>query len=114
MHPPAVEASGLWPTITVRSYFRIFNVTNPVLAEQVSRMRDGLRLAGIRDHADEDADLGVPSDDVLHTNYESPTPIIVPGARTIHTLELAALVNSASRWYWTLTPGEGRSPAQSD
>ena len=88
----AVEASGLWPTITVRSYFRIFNVTNPVLVEQVSRMRDGLRLAGIRDHADEDADLGVPPDDVLHTNYEAPTPTTVPGARTIRTPDLAALV----------------------
>ncbi len=88
----AVEASGLWPTITVRSYFRIFNVTNPVLVEQVSRMREGLRLAGVRDHADEDADLGVPPDDVLHTNYVAPTPITVPGARTIHTLDLAALV----------------------
>ena len=34
-------------------------------------MRDGLRLAGIRDHADEDADFGVASDDVLHTDYEA-------------------------------------------
>jgi adenylate cyclase len=88
----AAEASGLWSTISVRSYFRIFNVSNSVLVEQVSRMRDGLRLAGIRDHADEDADLGVPPDHVLHTNYEAPTPITVPGARTIHTFDLAALV----------------------
>lgn len=91
-HLSAVEASGLWPTITVRSYYRISNVANPVFVEQISRVRDGLRLAGIRDHADEDADLGVPPDDVLHSNYEAPTPTTVPGARTIRTPDLAALV----------------------
>ena len=51
-------------------------------------MRDGMRLAGIRDHADEDADSGLPSDDVLHTNYEAPTPTTVPGAQTIRTPDL--------------------------
>src|SRR5258708_6621859 len=49
----------------------------------VAMMRDGLRLAGIRDHADEDADFGLPSDNVLHTNYEARTPTTVPGARTV-------------------------------
>jgi Tfp pilus assembly protein PilF len=88
----AVEARELWPPLTVRGFFRIFNVTNPVLVEQVSRMRDGLRLAGVRDHADEGLDQGVPPDDVLHTNYVATTPISVPGARTIRTLDLAALV----------------------
>ena len=33
------------------------NITNPVAVAQISRMRDGMRLAGIRDHAEEDADL---------------------------------------------------------
>ena len=55
-------------------------------------MRDGLRLAGIRDHADEDADVGVASDDALHTNYEAPTPTSVPGVRTIRTSELDTMV----------------------
>ena len=90
-HLSVVEASRLWPTITVRSYYRP-KVTNPVVVEQVSRVRDGLRLAGVRDHADEHADLGVPPDDVLHTNYEAPTPISVPGAWTVRTPDLAALV----------------------
>ena len=57
-------------------------------------MRDGLRLAGVRDHADEDADSGIPPDDVLHTNYEAPTPTIVPGARTIRTPDLAAMLET--------------------
>ena len=55
-------------------------------------MRDGLRLAGIRDHADEDADFGLASDDVLHTDYEAPTPTTAPGTRTIQTPDLAVLV----------------------
>jgi hypothetical protein len=55
-------------------------------------MRDGLRLAGIRDHVEEDADFGLFSDDILHTNYEAPTPTTVPGARTIRTPELARLL----------------------
>ena len=55
-------------------------------------MRDGLRLAGIRDHADEDADFGVASDDVLHTDYEAPTPTTVPGVQTIRTPDLAELM----------------------
>jgi hypothetical protein len=55
-------------------------------------MCDGLRLAGMRDHADEDADPGVASDDVLHTDYEGPTPATVPGAQTIRTQDLAAFV----------------------
>jgi TolB-like protein/DNA-binding winged helix-turn-helix (wHTH) protein len=87
----AAEASRLWPTLTVRSYYP-FKITSPVNAAQVSRMRDGLRLAGVRDHADEDADPGVPSDDVLNATYEAPTPTTVPGARTIRTPELAELI----------------------
>ena len=68
------------------------NYPNPLIAAQVARMRDGLRLAGIRDHVDEDAIPGLPSDDVLHTNYEAPTPTSAPGARTIRTPDLATLL----------------------
>ncbi|HEY2617396.1 MAG TPA: tetratricopeptide repeat protein, partial [Acetobacteraceae bacterium] len=87
----AAEATRLWPTRTARSYYPL-KMTNPLNAEQVSRMRDGLRLAGFRDHVDEDADSGLPPDDVLHTNYEAPTPISAPGARTVRTPDLAALM----------------------
>ena len=65
---------------------------NSVNAEQISHMRSGLRLAGIRDHADENADTGVVSDNVLHSDYEAPTPTSVPGAQIIRTADLAALI----------------------
>ena len=55
-------------------------------------MRDGLRQAGIRDHADEDADFNVPSDKVLHTHYKAHTPTTVPGARTIGAHDLAIML----------------------
>jgi adenylate cyclase len=98
-HVSAAEATQLVPTLTAQSYFW-FNVTNPeqhnatnqVYAEQVSRMRDGLRLAGIRDHADEQADANLPPDDVLHAAYEAPTPTVAPGVRTIRTQDLAVLL----------------------
>jgi hypothetical protein len=90
-HTSAVEASRNWPALTARGY-SLYHITNPVYLDQVARLRDGLRLAGIRDHADENADLGVASDDVLHTNYEAPTPTTVPGAQTIRTPDLAVLM----------------------
>jgi TolB-like protein/class 3 adenylate cyclase len=86
----AGEAKRLQPTITVRSYYP-FYPTNPVAVAELSRMLDGMRLAGIRDHAEEDEDFGVPTDDVLHTDYAAPTPTTAPGARTIRTPELAEL-----------------------
>src|SRR6478735_5574028 len=42
--------------------------------------------------ADEDADPNLPPDDVLRADYEAPTPIVVPGARTIRTQDLAVLL----------------------
>ena len=70
-----------------------------------------LRRAGLRDHADEDADFGVPADNVLHTNSTGPTPLTVPGARTIRTPELAALMERRkpvvvdAAWGWRSIPG---------
>jgi adenylate cyclase len=86
----ASEATRLQPTITVRSYYP-FYPTIPAAVAQLSRMLDGMRLAGIRDHADEDTDFGVSSDSGLHTNYAAPTPTTAPGARTIRTRDLAEL-----------------------
>ena len=55
-------------------------------------MRDGLRLAGIRDHADEDADFGVPADGIPHRETAGYTPTSALGATTIRTRELARLL----------------------
>jgi adenylate cyclase len=87
----ATEAMRLSPTLTVRS-FLAYGFANPTDVAQISRMRDAMRLAGIRDHADEDADFRLPSDNILHTNYEAPTPTGAPGARTIRTTDLANLI----------------------
>jgi rhodanese-related sulfurtransferase len=51
-----------------------------------------LRLAGLRDHADGDADFGVPMDGVLHGNIAGYTPKDAPGATTIRTIELSRLL----------------------
>jgi TolB-like protein/tetratricopeptide (TPR) repeat protein len=87
----AVEATRMWPTITARGYYP-YKIGSPTQAEQVARMRSGLRLAGIRDHADDNEDSGVASDNILHSEYEAPTPTSVPGAKTIGTADLAELI----------------------
>jgi tetratricopeptide (TPR) repeat protein len=90
-HWSAAEAARLWPTLTARSYYP-FKVANPVAAAQIARMRDGLRLAGIRDYVDEDADQDVPADDAIHSIYDAPTPLHAPGVQTIRTPDLPALL----------------------
>ena len=56
-------------------------------------VQEGLRLAGLRDHADEDGDFGVAADSALHTELTAPTPTSVPGAMTIRTGELVNLLS---------------------
>jgi rhodanese-related sulfurtransferase len=107
-HLSALEATLHWPTITVRAYYP-FYVTNPVAVAQISRMRDGLRLAGIRDHADENANVGVASGNTLHTNYEAPTPTSVPGAQTIRTSDLSDLVEQREPLLLDASPPRGGS-----
>jgi class 3 adenylate cyclase/TolB-like protein/tetratricopeptide (TPR) repeat protein len=87
----AVEATRIWPTITARSYYP-WKIGSPIQAEQVEQLRRGLRLAGIRDHADENEDTGTASDNVLHSEYEAPTPMSAPGAKTIGTAGLTELI----------------------
>jgi adenylate cyclase len=64
------------------------DLANPVLASQTERIRAALRLVGLRDHAEEDADFGVAPDDRLHDVLAGLTPTTVPGAATIRTAEL--------------------------
>jgi adenylate cyclase len=91
-HAAAAEANRLGPTMTVRSWWMHSTIGNPVFAVQVANVREGMRLAGVRDHADEDADFGVVSDDALHMNDEAPTPTTAPGARIVRTVDLVALL----------------------
>ena len=60
--------TGIWPYDTVRRHCPE-DPSSRVYAEQIERFQAALRLAGHRDHAEEDADFGVPSDDKLHYLY---------------------------------------------
>jgi tetratricopeptide (TPR) repeat protein len=90
-HNQVAEANRIWPWDTARSeapdspYRRVYG---PVFAEQFKRYDAALRLAGLRDHADEDADFGVKPDNTLHAVLQGGTPTTVPGAKTIRTPEL--------------------------
>ncbi len=88
------EADQLWPFDTVRSHFP-GDLPNPVYAEQIKALQAALRLAGERDHADEDADFGVPADGMLRNKMAGPTPVNAPGARTIRTAELSSLLDGS-------------------
>ncbi len=85
------EANRVWPYDTVRSHAPE-DLSSRVYAGQIERYQAALRLAGHRDHADEDADFGVASDDTLHADLAGLTPTTVPGATTIRTAELERLL----------------------
>ena len=80
------EADQLWPYDTVRGGPTF--LLSSAFAEQFQRYRDALRLAGERDHVDEDVDFGVPADGVLHSEVAGRTPKEATGVRTIRTTDL--------------------------
>jgi adenylate cyclase len=82
------EADRLWPYDTVRTHWPD-DPSSSVYAEQIRRFQDALRLAGERDHADEDADFGMVADSALHSEFVGLTPTSAPGVTTIRTSDLA-------------------------
>jgi TolB-like protein/DNA-binding winged helix-turn-helix (wHTH) protein len=81
------------PYDTVRGYAAPASLSpSSVYIAQLRRLQDGLRQAGMRDHADEGADFGVPADGALHGEVAGHTATSMPGATTIHTAELARLL----------------------
>jgi PQQ-dependent catabolism-associated CXXCW motif protein len=68
-------------------------IPHPVYLEQMRHVQEGFRLAGLRDHANEDDDFGIVPVGDLQTNLVAPTPRDVPGAKTIHTDELRDLLS---------------------
>jgi hypothetical protein len=60
---------------------------------QMRHVQDGLRRAGLRDHAHEHADCGVTADAVFHEDLIAPTPTTIPGAHTIQTSDLVSLIS---------------------
>jgi len=79
-----------WPFDTVRGHFP--DDINPAFAAQVRNYQEGLRRAGGRDHAEEDADFGVPGYAILRSDLVGYTPAITPGAPTIRTTELPRFI----------------------
>ena len=92
-HRAIAEANRIWPYDTVRRHWPDAH-SSRVFAEQIERFQAALRLAGERDHAEEDADFDVAPDDKLHADMELAglTPTTVPGVTTIHTAELERLL----------------------
>ena len=87
-----IKATQLDPLVTVRSDVPYSG--NGVAIAQTKQYQEALRLAGFRDHADEDADFGVTSDGQLHhTIGYSPTE--VRGVSTIRTTDLAAFITES-------------------
>jgi adenylate cyclase len=84
-------AMQIWPFATLRTNAPE-NLASPVFREQNVRMIDGLRQAGLRDHADPDANFGVAADGLLHGNLAGYTPTTAPGTTTLSTAALADLI----------------------
>ena len=84
------ETVRLAPHDTVRSHYP--EVLEPTYMAQIEGFREGLRAAGLRDHAEEDADFGVESDNELRLDLRGFTPAEAPGAKTIRTADLRALL----------------------
>jgi hypothetical protein len=84
----------LWPYDTVRSRAPELLVS-PIYVEQYRRFQGALRLAGLRDHANEDADFGAPVDVTLRSELAGFTPTDTPGAITIRTPDLVRLIARA-------------------
>lgn len=122
------EAYRLFPFDTVRGHWPE-DTTSAIYAHQLRNFQDGLRRAGLRDHADEDTNFGVPADGELHQEFAGLTPTTVPGARTIRTGDLVTLlaerkplVIDLMAYFWGASipgavglkdAGAGRRPVQS-
>jgi TolB-like protein/DNA-binding winged helix-turn-helix (wHTH) protein len=86
------EADRFWPYDTVRRNRREGLLPSSVYASQLLRFQEGMRLAGLRDHADEDEDFGAPADAMLHSEVAGQTPVSAPRATTIRTVDLPRLL----------------------
>jgi adenylate cyclase len=91
-HRAIAEANRLWPYDTVRGHFPD-DPSSRVYSEQIEYYQASLRLAGLRDHAEEDADFGVPADGNLHQDYAGLTPTTTPGVMTIRSTELQRMLS---------------------
>ena len=83
---------------TVRSFLRSIPIYYDAhRQEQERRLIQGMRLAGLRDHLDEQADWHIPSGGYLRDAVDQPTPISVPGGTTVLTDEMQHLLESTPK-----------------
>jgi adenylate cyclase len=85
------EAARIDPFFTLRGNY-VYENASPVYAAQFARHNEGLRLAGARDHAEEDAVFDVAADQRLHQEFSGQAPLMLPGAGTIRTGALVRLL----------------------
>jgi TolB-like protein/DNA-binding winged helix-turn-helix (wHTH) protein/Tfp pilus assembly protein PilF len=90
-HRLLTNANRIWPYDTVRTHWPD-DPSSTTLTQQIERYQAALRLAGHRDHAEEEADFGIAPDATLHRDLAGLTPIVAPGATTIRTAELQRLL----------------------
>jgi tetratricopeptide (TPR) repeat protein len=86
------EANRIWPFHTIRRWtIRRWHRHPPLQgwAAKEDRLREGVLRAGLRDHADEDADFGIAPSHNLESNDFGHTPLTAPGAATLRTADLA-------------------------
>jgi TolB-like protein/DNA-binding winged helix-turn-helix (wHTH) protein len=118
-HDTIAEANRAWPYATLRGVSPGYPFS-PAFAEQMQRFGAALRLAGLRDHADADADFGVPADDNLRQSIPGLTPTTAPGATTIRTAELQQFLTERkpvvidplyASWGWSVPGAVGLKDA---
>jgi tetratricopeptide (TPR) repeat protein len=89
------EATRCWPFGTIHSLWPFYEprgLPTQAYAEQIRHVQKGLRLAGLRIHADEASDFGVAPTRSLWPDPVGLTPTSCPGATTIRTAELVDLL----------------------
>ena len=90
-----MEASvRIWPWFTVRSVYPE-ELGSAVYVQQIRNYQASLRLAGLRDHADEDAEFDVPPNGILCSEVAGLTPTQTPGVKTIRTAEVVPFLADA-------------------
>jgi adenylate cyclase len=93
------EAHRCWPFATVRSlspFYEPRGLPGPVYVGQIHRVFEGLRLAGLREYADEAIDFGIAPSHSLWLDSVGKTAVSCPGTTTIQTAGLAAMIQERS------------------
>jgi adenylate cyclase len=89
------EANQCWPFWTVHSLWPFYEprgLPERAYTEQIRLIQDGLRLAGLREVADEAPDFGVAATRLLSPDPMGRTPVFCPGVMSIQTAGLVSLL----------------------